>query len=169
MIPPYEHEPPAAVSSAAKLLYVSFGIGVVRPVLEWELMTQRATPDFIFIVLAVTIGLGLWLASMIRQGRNWARILFLVFFLSGLPFTCGPLLQTMEYSPLSAMLGVVQIALQGLAVVLLFGREASPWFHGAAERDAITSAEMKKCPFCAELTRREAIKCRYCGSDLRAA
>jgi fumarate reductase subunit C len=36
------------------------------------------------------------------------------------------------------------------------------------EAEAIASGESKRCPKCAEIIRREAVKCRFCGSEIEA-
>lgn len=46
---------------------------------------------------------------------------------------------------------------------------ALPKINKNTERAALDSGDFKKCPMCTELVRREAVKCRYCGSDFSAA
>ena len=44
----------------------------------------------------------------------------------------------------------------------------SPTNIESLENQAIESGDMKKCPFCAEVIRREALVCRYCNKEVAA-
>ena len=60
---------------------------------------------------------------------------------------------------------VLGILLGPVGLLLAFAVRGDP---STLERRAIASGQSKRCPDCAELVRREAIKCRHCGSDLPA-
>ncbi|BAO62851.1 hypothetical protein PPC_3504 [Pseudomonas protegens Cab57] len=51
------------------------------------------------------------------------------------------------------------IALAGLLMVLLGGRSSAP--------SAAIAIDTRPCPACAETIKREAVKCKHCGSDVR--
>jgi hypothetical protein len=52
---------------------------------------------------------------------------------------------------------VFVLALIGVLVYLVLRARSTP---------AASGGKLKKCPYCAELVKEEAIVCRYCGRDL---
>lgn len=49
----------------------------------------------------------------------------------------------------------------GLLIAVILPRN-----EGGIEAAALEAGDRRRCPSCAELVRREAVKCRFCGADL---
>ena len=59
------------------------------------------------------------------------------------------------------LLSVILSPLFGIVAALVVGSDTAE-----LERQQIVGGESKRCPLCAEVIRQQAIKCRFCGSDL---
>ena len=122
-------EKPATVSKATKLLYLTLIIGAVRSFLDWSHLTKISSTSLTVFTLLFSFAIIWWLIYKIDWGRNWARITFLVLTLFGMPFYILPLLELLVSSPISGILGLAQVALQITALMMLFSRDARPWFR----------------------------------------
>jgi hypothetical protein len=121
---------PASVTTAVTLMYTAFGIGIVRSALEFPSLTEEVSVGFVVTVWLLVSAFMLFLIRSIANGRNWARITFLVLFAIGLPIAIEPLLHALQTNFVSGLLGVAQMAAQITALILLFQAASSSWFRG---------------------------------------
>lgn len=59
------------------------------------------------------------------------------------------------------LIAVLVSPLLAWLILLVIGKNEQ-----AVEAAAISEGGMRKCPMCAELVKREAIKCKHCGAEL---
>jgi len=98
-----------------------------------------------FVVSLVTSGaFFVWLILNIGGGRNWARITYLVLFLVSMPFDVWSLFENFGVSVLLDVLSPIETIIQIVALVLLFGRHARPWFVCVNANSSPTSEEANR-------------------------
>jgi hypothetical protein len=119
---------PPDVNKAVKLLYASLLLGIAVEVADFTYLKSLRSAGFALFISLFTFGLLLFLIMKISSGRNWARIIFLVLFLAGIPLFLPNLRNELKRNPFAATISIVQVILQVVAFFLLFKGTSGIWF-----------------------------------------
>jgi hypothetical protein len=119
---------PQDVNWSISLLLASLAIGPIVTVIDLSHLKSLGPIQKIILDAAITFLLLGFLIWKMAQGRNWARITLLVFFLLGLPFYFFFVRAEFSRSSILAMLSILQALLQAAGLLIAFVAPAKYWF-----------------------------------------
>jgi hypothetical protein len=133
-LPPASNARPSNIVLFEQLWYLSLGIGVVQSIMQWQRLVDLAHAvgrGGRYILLLQAIGFAvqvffIWLIA--RRRKNWARWVWLILFVIGLPFSLPMLNRLLHGSPIGLILASAQILDQAVALYLVFTGNAREWF-----------------------------------------
>lgn len=130
---------PDKVSTAVNMLWIMIALGIIHLVLYYLNLIQIESLNEISssVVLFTNIFSLAFLAFLIHkigEGRNWARITFLVLFIIGIPLAVPSLFQSLMVNPISGFLSVGGTILQIIALIFLFQKPSSDWFKSKKKK-----------------------------------
>lgn len=119
---------PKEVTRAVQFISASFIIGGIRAVFD---LAQKVSGGSLFVailVLVVFLGICFFFVGKIAAGRNWARIVFLVLLIIGVPLALPGYLQDLRTNLLHGSVSIIVAILQLIGVCLLFTKKSNLWF-----------------------------------------
>jgi len=130
---PETMERPLEVLCAVQLGFASLVVALISIPLNPAVIKPQLLG---FTILAIVFGLLVtsFLLIMILRGQNWARLLFIILFFIGVPFAFPGILLTLQKSPISALIRLIQLSLQMMATILLLQQPARNWFKSVKLR-----------------------------------
>lgn len=114
-------ERPVPVDQAFWLTLASGALGLVT----YLIPGLQASPLMMAFTLAWVVGF----AFLLRAGQNWARIVFLIFFVLGCVAMLFIIPTLLQFGPVRVAIMVLQTVLQGYAAWLVFTLPGSLWFQ----------------------------------------
>lgn len=120
---------PKKIKLAANLVYASLLVGILNSLFS-EILTDEnilSEPGGLVFLAAITIVLAI-LGYKIGQGKNWARIIFVIMVLLGTIGYPDFISEEFRRSILLGVVSIIQLVLQLYALVLLFNKASVQWY-----------------------------------------
>jgi hypothetical protein len=113
-----DHQQPTTVRVAVWLLWVTLALSVVSSAVRIKGTTVQAAMNFALGLLIFNVVISIWLNLKIAAGRNWARIVWMVWFLLGATLTAAMFLTVLKQYSWNAFARIQEL-LQIVVFVLL--------------------------------------------------
>lgn len=120
---------PKSVILAVILLWASLGLGLLKLLIDNSNLSSMASTAFNNFILFFTFVLMVILIISISEGKNWARITFLIFYVIGLLPLYPVILSELSRSPVVGILSLSQSGLQLITLFLIYTNPGSIWFR----------------------------------------
>jgi hypothetical protein len=121
---------PPQISRAITLLWISVAISFAAIPLEWSFLRSISSVVSILLQDIFTAGVFAFFIWKIGQGRNWARVTFLVMFVLGALLSLWALPKAPSFPRIGWIIFIVQAALQAYALLLMFVGPGKAFFAG---------------------------------------
>jgi hypothetical protein len=123
---------PRQVTIAVALLWVSLVLGLPTWVLSASRDPETAFHPAFIVFMAIVFLLSAALNILIHRGRNWARILLLVLVVIAGALLLVPVDEPVPAGVLENTLTAVSLALDAVALYLLFTPPGASWYRRPA-------------------------------------
>jgi hypothetical protein len=136
--PEVRGERPRQVVFAVRLAAVNYVLGLLSILVSWEYFSKLQSPGAILANQLFSVALLIWIYYKIYHGRNWARIVLLVFSVLGaLLILSSAVMSLLAAAPFIAKAQmVIGIAVNLIILWLLFISPGRHWFRRIAARPA---------------------------------
>jgi hypothetical protein len=125
---------PKVITTAIRILTLSIAIGLLMSLVRVAQQVSGAPLILAILIVLAFFGVFLFLVSRIWAGRNWARIVFLILVLIGLPFAIPNYIAELRKNVLSGSVSMLIVILQLLGTYLLFTKNSNTWFRARKQK-----------------------------------
>ncbi len=119
---------PKEVGLAIKLLLTSLLTGALAGFLKPIQLPDNIPQIASFEILVLILLFNGYIYYSLSLRRNWARLLFIILTVAGLPLTVTQWPHTFSINPLSGAIDMITTLIQLAAVYLLFKKSSKNWF-----------------------------------------
>ena len=128
---------PKKVLLATNILYGTLVVGLIHAIIYALKGNAVPSPTGIIIMTILSTCLSTFFVQMIKKGKNWARVLYLIGYIFGvlslivvwvIRLFVPALKTTLALSKISLLISIPLLIIQTIALRMLFQKESTTWF-----------------------------------------